>query len=98
MIDLDLLNSLIPMLLMDCPIQNMNQCKKMMSEPLGKRMFIPKIWFSFRFYRSTLLGDIRRILYPSSACNRIVYDFDAIANRSTITTLSNNDNERYENW
>jgi len=43
MIDLDLLNSLIPMLLMDCPIQNMNQCKKMMSEPLGKRMFIPKI-------------------------------------------------------
>lgn len=47
-----------------------------------------------RTARSTLLGDIRRILYPPSICNRTVYDFDAIVNRSTITTLTNNDVER----
>lgn len=46
------------------------------------------------FCRTTLLGDIRRILYPPSILNRIVYDFDAIVNRSTTTTLGNDDELR----
>lgn len=41
------------------------------------------------------MSDIRRILYPPSAFNRTVYDFDAAVNRSSTTTLSNDDEERY---
>ncbi len=54
--------------------------------------------FFFWFYRTTLLADIRRILYPPSICNRTVYDFDAIVNRSTITTLNNDDEQRFDHF
>jgi len=65
-----------------------------MNEMLGKIIkLILKDYFLY-FYRTILLGDIRRILYPPSIFNRTVYDFDAIVNRSTITTLNNDDQER----
>ncbi|CAF0776542.1 unnamed protein product [Adineta steineri] len=47
-----------------------------------------------RSVRTTLLSDIHRILYPPSIYNRTVYDFDTLVNRSTITTLSNDDEQR----
>jgi hypothetical protein len=75
-------------------IQNMNQCKKLMNELIGKIIESISKLLSLSF-RTTLLGDIRRILYPPSIYNRTVYDFDEIVNRSPITTLDNNDEERY---
>ncbi|CAF0810559.1 unnamed protein product [Rotaria sordida] len=47
-----------------------------------------------RSNRTTLLGDIRRILYPPSIYNRTIYDFDAIVDHSTKTTLDNDDEQR----
>jgi hypothetical protein len=48
--------------------------------------------------RTTLLGDIRRIIYPPSIFNRVVYDFDDNVKGSTATStiqLSNDDEQRY---
>lgn len=45
-------------------------------------------------YRSILLGDIRRVIYPSSIVNRTVYDFDAMLDQSTGKTLKNDDAQR----
>ncbi|UJR28214.1 hypothetical protein I4U23_009464 [Adineta vaga] len=47
-----------------------------------------------RSIRTILLGDIHRILSPPSIFHRTVYDFDAVVNRSTITSLSNDDEQR----
>ncbi|CAF2396050.1 unnamed protein product [Rotaria sp. Silwood2] len=47
-----------------------------------------------RSSRTTLLADIRRILYPPSIYNRTVYDFDTIVDNSTTTTLNNDDEQR----
>lgn len=79
--------------LMHYHIQNLNQCKKLMNELLGK-IILQEFLHIFLPYRTTLLSDIRRILYPPSIFNRTVYDFDAVANRSTISTLNNDDELR----
>ncbi|CAF0963815.1 unnamed protein product [Adineta ricciae] len=47
-----------------------------------------------RSIRSILLGDIHRILSPPSIFYRTVYDFDAVVNRSSVTTLDNDDEQR----
>ncbi|CAF3080993.1 unnamed protein product [Rotaria socialis] len=44
--------------------------------------------------RSTLLGDIRRIIYPTSIFNRTVYDFDTVVDHSVVTALDNEDEQR----
>jgi hypothetical protein len=64
-----------------------------MNELLGK-IILQEFLHIFLPYRTTLLSDIRRILYPPSIFNRTVYDFDAVANRSTISTLNNDDELR----
>ncbi|CAF5197105.1 unnamed protein product, partial [Rotaria magnacalcarata] len=56
--------------------------------------FEPMQKFDERNNRSTLLGDIRRIIYPTSIFNHTVYDFDTAVEHSVVTALDNDDEQR----
>ena len=78
-----------------CLISDMSQYKNVMNEMLGKMLSIMSYLMSnFYVHRTTLLSDIRRILYPPSVFNRIVFDFDTMINNSTTCRLDNDDEQR----
>lgn len=95
---LDFQSLLIQMLLTLYHIRDMSLCKNQMNEAIGKMIKVTSsiiviIYVSY-FSRTTILGDIRRILYPPSIYNRTVFDFDAIVDNTPVHELSNDDSHR----